>query len=164
MKKKVIDKDRIKKVSKDTIEKVKKTNLRTMIIILFVLLLVIVGLIFVKNTFIKDNKKEVLEKELLDMGKVFYEDFYYKQIEATDLEIENFLSKFKTIGIKINLDSLARYNNQVNKSRIEKFVNEDKKDDKDCNRNESMLIIYPKDPYGKKDYTYKVVLECGFEK
>ena len=32
-----------------------------------------------------------------------------------------------------------------------------------CNTTSTRAIIYPKSPYGRKDYTIKVELDCGFE-
>ena len=41
------------------------------------------------------------------------------------------------------------------------IVNDKTKEE--CDRNSSMVIIYPKDPYGQKDYTIDAILVCGFE-
>lgn len=71
------------------------------------------------------------------------------------------LSKFSTIGIKVDLENLGRYNNGEFKDKISKFKNSDT--DEKCNSTNTMVYIYPKSPYGKTDYTVKAELDCGFE-
>ena len=37
------------------------------------------------------------------------------------------------------------------------------KTNQECDKTNSMVIIYPKEPYGKKDYRIDTNLVCGFE-
>ena len=94
------------------------------------------------------------------MGREFYEDFYYEQVGTSSDERTNLLSKFTDIGIKVDLDNLGRYKNGEFKEKISEFKNT--KTDEKCNKTNTKVIIYPKSPYGKTDYTIKAELDCGF--
>lgn len=106
--------------------------------------------------------EDSLSKSLKNMGEEFYTEFYYAEVtrDKTTTEISEFLSKFQDVGIKVSLDNLSRYEEGKNEKEIEKFKNE--KGTK-CNTTSTRAIIYPKSPYGKKDYTVSVELDCGFE-
>ena len=104
------------------------------------------------------NKK--LDTSLVEMGREFYEDFYYEQVGTSSDERTNLLSKFTDIGIKVDLDNLGRYKNGEFKEKISEFKNT--KTDEKCNKTNTKVIIYPKSPYGKTDYTIKAELDCGF--
>lgn len=123
-----------------------------------VVAIIIVGVLFFLNK--KDNQKE-LETSLTEMGREFYEDFYYEQVGSSADERTNLLSKFTDIGIKVDLDNLGRYKNGEFKEKISEFKNN--KTDEKCNKTNTKVVIYPKSPYGKTDYTIKTELECGFE-
>ena len=144
------------------VEKDKKTN-KSMIVVA-VIALVVVALVAVCVMFLmgsKDNKKE-LEKSLTEMGSDFYENFYYDQIGGSADERTSLLSKFTTVGIKIDLDNLGRYNNGEYKEKLSEFVN--KKTKEKCSKTNTRVVVYPKSPYGKTDYKLEVELDCGFEK
>ena len=34
----------------------------------------------------------------------------------------------------------------------------------ECDKTESVIVIYPQEPYGKTDYVIDAKLSCGFEK
>lgn len=130
------------------------------LIIVIVAFVVLIAGIIVLFTINKSNESE-LKSLLKNIGIEFYEDFYYDQISASDTERATFLTKYKDIGIKINLDNLSRTNFENISSKIDKFVNNKTK--KDCDKSNSKAVIYPKEPYGKKDYTVEVILDCGFK-
>ena len=109
----------------------------------------------------KEEPKEDLNAILKKLGTDFYEDFYYMNIGSSDEERATKLSRYETIGIKVDLDNLSRYNSEEVKDDIEKFVNE--KTNEKCDKNNTKVIIYPKSPYGKTDYEIETKLECGFE-
>ena len=71
------------------------------------------------------------------------------------------LKKYEELGIKVNLDNLSRYNNKENEELVKTFVNN--KNNEACNLQDTKVIIYPKSPYNKTDYTIEVQLVCGFE-
>ena len=63
--------------------------------------------------------------------------------------------------IKIDLENLAR--TSENKDELlNKFVN--KKTGDKCNVTNTKITIYPKDPFGQKDYNVETNIDCGFEK
>lgn len=132
---------------------------RKTIIIGASILVAIIGIIVAIVLLIgSKNKEEKLENILKDLGTDFYENFYYNQVGTNEKERAEFLKKFKDIGIKVSLDNLFRYQKEEPKEIIAKFVNKETK--KECDRINSMVIIYPKDPYGKTDYTIDSTLVC----
>ncbi len=133
-------------------------NKKGMVIVgVIAVLIVVLILLFV----LKDNTKVNLESTLKDMGIDFYENFYYDKAGDSDEERAAVLQKYKEIGIKINLDNLQRYNSEQNAPKIKEFVNPKTKEQ--CNFDDTMVIIYPKENYGKKDYDIKVNIVCGLE-
>ena len=142
------------------IKKVKlnrKTIIITTICLIVIILAIILGILFLN----KDNQEQKLIDRLTEMGTEFYEDFYYKQIGQTDKERQEFLEKYKDIGIKVNLDSLSRYKKEDSEKILEEFVNS--KTEEACDKTNSMVVIYPKEPYGNEDYRIDAILVCGFE-
>lgn len=140
-------------------EKKRRLDSKVLIIIAVVLVVVLAVVLFlVFNS--KDNKAEI-ENSLTEMGKSFYENFYYEQIGSSSDERTTLLSKFTTIGIKIDLENLERYNDGEFSKEIKTLKN--KKTNKMCNKTKTKVIIYPKSPYGKTDYTIKTELDCGFD-
>lgn len=136
-----------------------KSNKNIMIIggVIVVFLIIVLAILFIKP---KSNQKE-LEKSLTEMGREFYENFYYGQIGSSADERTSLLSKFTTVGIKVDLDNLGRYNNGEFKDKISEFVN--KKTKEKCSKTNTKVIVYPKSPYGKTDYTIETELDCGFK-
>ena len=136
-----------------------KNNKNVIIVAVIVVVAIVVGIILGLGK--RSNEKE-LETSLKEMGKSFYENFYYEQVGSSSEERSSLLSKFSTIGIKIDLDNLSRYNDGEFKKEINKFVNS--KTGEKCNKTKTKVTIYPKSPYGKTDYTVEADLDCGFSK
>lgn len=140
---------------------IKNLQRKTIIIgasILVIIVGIIVALVLLFNS---KNKEEKLEDILKNLGTDFYENFYYNQVGSNEKERAEFLKKYKDIGIKVNLDNLFRYQKEEPTEIITKFVNKDTK--KECDRKNSMVIIYPKEPYGKTNYTMDSTLVCEDE-
>lgn len=137
----------------------KKIIIGVVVFIAIILIGLICALVVVGGS--KNNEKK-LETSIVEMGREFYENFYYEQIGSSSDERNSLLSKFTDIGIKVDLDNLGRYKNGEFKEKISEFKNE--KTDEKCNSTNTKVIIYPKSPYGKTDYTIKAELDCGFEK
>ena len=116
---------------------------------IFVVIIAVVCLFVFGNS--TRRKKVELENNLASLGKDFYENFYYDLV-VRDNGIQT-ITKFKTIGIKISLDNIIRYKEE-NADLAEKFVNPDTKEA--CDKTNTKAIIYPKEPYGKTDYTIEV--------
>jgi len=122
---------------------------------------IVVTIIICILIFVFGSNKSALNKELEQIGRNFYENYYYDQAGNTDSEKKAFLTSFVSAGIKVDLENLARAS-ENKEEIINKFVN-DKTGEK-CNGNNTKVIIYPKDPFGQKDYTIDVTLDCGFDK
>ncbi len=151
----------VKKIEEPVqVENNKKIMKLIQIILIGVVLIAIFMVIlhFTKASSLEDK----LNSKLKNMGEDFYTEFYYPEITKgkSTSEINEFLSSYKDVGIKVNLDNLSRYkeDEEIKKS-IEEFKNEK---GKKCNDKSTRVIIYPKSPYGNKDYTVKVELDCGF--
>lgn len=140
----------------DTKKKLNKKVLVALAIIVIAALVVLLFFVFGK----KSNEDE-LNKSLSEMGKNFYENFYYEQVGSSADERTSLLSKFATIGIKIDLENLGRYNDGEFKDEIKEFKNS--LTDEKCNQTKTKVVIYPKAPYGKTDYKIETELDCGFE-
>lgn len=106
------------------------------------------------------SQEKKLTSKLQEMGKDFYENFYYQQVGSTNEERIKFLKKFETIGIKVNLDNLSRYNLKDSEQVLSQFVN--KKNNTNCDKTNTQVIIYPVEPYNQDSYNLEVHLECGF--
>lgn len=125
-------------------------------------LIIVITIIFILTKTVGTSLEDQLNKSLEKMGEEFYTDFYYTEISKnkSSAEVSEFLEKFSDVGIKVNLDNLSRYKDGKNKDEIAKFKN---KEGKKCSTTNTKAVIYPKKPYGKKDYTVKVELDCGFD-
>jgi len=143
------------------IGKFKLNNKRLFIIgglaLAIILIIAVVVFMFVGRG---DSQEEKLTKRLEELGVSFYEEFYYKQVGTSDEKRAEFLKKYSSIGIKVDLNNLARYNGD-SETVLKEFINN--KTDKECDKNNSRVIIYPQEPYGKKSYKIEVELDCGFE-
>lgn len=129
--------------------------------VVLALILLVVGLVILVPKVTYSQEKE-LTKELKDLGKSFYEDYYYKGLGNTDEEKIEFVSRYKDLGIKVSLGNAARVKVNETDEILKKFVN--KKTGENCDADSSMITIFPKEPYGAKDYSINVNLVCGFEK
>lgn len=126
-----------------------------------ILLVIIIGAIiifFFGSIFKNNNRREekILTRNLEDIGREFYEQKYQPQMS------EEVLKKFTDIGIKFNLSGLTRVNLEENSKKVSSFKNT--KTNKKCDGENSMVIIYPQEPFGQKDYRIEVRLDCGFNK
>lgn len=138
-------------------------NLKIQKVTLIVAILIIIGLIVIGVlTFksIKNNQEQRVEEkyknQILEMGKNFYEDFFYDiAVNSQGIEL---IQKYSETGIKVDLNSLAQRNDD-NKKIVESMVNP--KTNEKCDTSNSKVIIYPKDPYSKTDYTLEAILECN---
>lgn len=140
--------------------KMKKSLKKGLLIIggLALIIIIVVACILILG----DNEKK-LNKELESMGVTFYEDYFYDMIKDRYKDDEEgfreYLTEYKEQGFKVDLENLAVTNNT--KDKLDDFVNSKTKEK--CDKNKTMVIIYPKEDYGKKDYTIDTTLVCGFE-
>lgn len=141
-----------------------KRKLKKSFIIIIAIVLVLIVCSIIISVLLKNSHKSnenSLKNSLTEMGRDFYENFYYEQIGKSADERTNLLAKYTNIGIKVDLENLATYNNGKFKDKVSEFINN--KTEEKCNKSNSKAIIYPKSPYGKTDYTIEVNLDCGFE-
>jgi len=137
------------------LEKIKNKKILVGIIIILVLIITCLVLVFTRQ-----SQEQKLTKTLKEMGKDFYENYYYDRTGKSEEERKQAIARFKDRGININLDNLSRYNSVVNEEKIKEFVN--KKTGNECDRNNTKIFIYPVEKFDKTDYRVEVVLDCGF--
>ena len=162
---KKVEKVEVKEVKKENvcnkIFKAIRANIKNILVVLAIVLALVLVILLIVNVCNKNNQKE-LEANFETIGKKFYEEYYYNGTGKDDEARAKFLAKFKDNGLRINLDNLSRYEFTDEKGNEYEFVN--KKTKEECNTTESVVVIYPQEPYGKTDYVIDAKLSCGFEK
>ena len=140
-----------------------KTNKKTIITVFVVGASIILFILGLLTIFRQDNKEKELTNLLEEMGKDFYENYFYDGLNSSKTEEEkvSYLKEMESRGIKIDLENLERFNSSVNKEKVKKFINP--KTNKECDKQNTKIKIYPKRSYGKTDYTLKAELACGFD-
>ena len=119
-----------------------------------VLVLVIIGIVFGIKSCGKKSNDQKLKDNLTAMGKTFYEEFYYPQMEKTQDDIKEYMKKFENTGIKVNLTNLSKIS-KVDQKLVDSLTKEN------CDGEKTSVRITPKEPYGKTDYNIEVELSCG---
>lgn len=119
----------------------------------------IVAIVVVALLVFGKSKDEKLAATLEEMGRDWYENFYYDGFE--EKKRADILSRFKDIGIKVDIDNLSRYNTEVNSEKLKDFKMDE---EGGCDKTETKVIIKPQDPYGKSDYNIETKLVCGDKK
>ena len=132
-----------------------------LIIVVIVIAALIAGICIYNNKYSASAKEKQMENNLKDLGKDFY-SYYYKTTGQNKDDREKFLESFSSIGLKVSLDSLTRYQNTLSKPKNYEF--KDPKTGDDCDKTQTMVTIYPQKPYGKNDYKMSVRLVCKSEK
>ena len=150
----------------------KKKIIIISIIAVVVIAAVVIGIIFICKSKTKtQSNEETLKQNLEQLGRTFYEDFYYPhQVSyidssnaklkkgATKLTIESHFSKLSTSGIVVDLENISKYS-KIDKQLVESMVNA--QTNEKCDTKNSKVTIKPTKPYGNKDYTIDVTLSCG---
>lgn len=119
------------------------------VVLVIVVLLVVFSFGATKGTSSKNQNKESLDTVLTDLGKKFYEEHYYNSLDD-----KTKLANFQESGLNIsltNLDVIMPITDEV-KTKLNA---------KKCDMDKTKVLIYPKNPYGAKDYTIKVELTCN---
>lgn len=140
----------------------KGTTLATILLIIFIIILGFLSYIFFRNMKHPEYvTKDKFSDELKVMGDSIYKDYYYEitKVDKTDEQLKEFLGKFQTIGLQFNLVELSKYSEE-NREKIDAFISANDK----CSKENTAVIIYPKSPYGKTDFTSETVIDCGVEK
>ena len=141
----------------------KNTIIPWILLIICIMILGFLSYIFfynLKNPTIKVSQNDFKE-DLTKMGETIYKDYYYEitKVDKTDEQLKEFLGKFKDIGLQFNLVELSKFSDD-NVEKINNFINSNKS----CSKENTMVIIYPKEPYSKTDFNLEVKIDCSEKK
>ena len=128
----------------------KKTMVIVGVVIIILVAIVLGVILFNGNT---KPKAEDLNAYMEQLGKDFYKEFHADLAkEKNEEEVKSTLSNYKTNGLKVTLDSLSRLD-------LEKTDEIDDMFEK-CDRENTVIYVFPKEPYAAKDFTLTVELDC----
>lgn len=117
-------------------------------IIVFISIIVLLFAFLLKKN--KNINQLSLEKELTKIGANYYEKQFYPGLPEED---KTKLEFYEEDGISIHITAL---DNTIRlPEKIEKSLQL-----KNCDKTKTKIIIYPKAPYGIKDYEIKTKLSC----
>lgn len=139
------------KISINKIMKIIANNKRVSIGILAGLLVVIIAVVMTVS-FLGKGEEKKLTRQLETLGRSWYDDYFY---DAIDQNKEEFLKRFHETGLKIDLYNLSLRAADGIEEDIKQFEN------KKCDKNETKVIIYPHEPYGKEDYKIETIMKCA---
>lgn len=122
------------------------------VIVLAVLIILCITVFF--------NKESITTKKVKSMGEDYYTNYLYDALAKgrDKKDLDKILVKYASIGIKINLNTLEKYDSGKYKNEIKNL----KSKKKACDKNNTKVTIYPEEPYNKTDYRVEVELDCGF--
>lgn len=131
---------------KDLLKNKKVLIIAGIVIILLVVIIVLISNVIGKNN--KEEQMETLDQTLTKLGKQFYEEQYY-----VNLEDKEKLAAFKDTGLNISITNLDVIVPMDSKTK-ETLKN------RECDLDNTKIMFYPTSPYGLNDYTIKVELAC----
>ena len=143
-------------------KKIKKVAI--ILLIIFIIILGFLSIIFIKN--LKNDSEKDFVNELNMIATEAYSEYYYKDLEntMTGEEVIEHLKKFEKIGLSFDVANLKNYSEVVNNNDYIRIINDFLKKNKDCKEDETMVVIYPKDPYTKNDFTSEIKMNCEYKK
>jgi len=120
------------------------------LIVVAVLVLAVVGIFILINS--KGYKEKLISSELRTITEEFYG--YYYDDQNAESKAKDFVAQFKDTGLSISLGDMKIYlegrtNKKYDSKRLEK-----------CDLAKTTSIMYPKEPFGKKDLDIKFNLSC----
>lgn len=132
---------------------------KIILIILLSIVVIILGLlifIFIKNNSVTE---EQFVTKLNSIGSEIYSTYYYPNVTVgmSEEEIKTTLSKYETLGLKFSLDEVEKIDDEYKKV-IDNFINKNKQ----CSKEESMIIIYPQSPYTSDSFKIEVKIPCKY--
>ena len=107
---------------------------------------IIIGLIMY---FTNESLEEQRINYMQDLGEMFY-DKYFNDLLSKD-EADN-VKDFAESGLEVSLESLSLIDASKRDEIDELFTS--------CNKGTTYAIIFPKEPFGAKDFTIDVKLDC----
>ena len=162
-------------------KKLDELNKGIKVLIFFVIILIVLVSCFFavfmlsndKETTKTNNKETTTTKtiasykdyKVLELGEVFYETFYWPSCgEGGNDKRKEILKQINDVGITISLDNIIRYavttaeysDLYSGMSVTDKSDSMVKESFSNYNTQETKVIIYPKEPYGVKDYTIEL--------
>ena len=103
----------------------------------------------------KDERK--MTSTLIELGRDWYENSYYDGFsESSRAEI---LARYKDSGFMINLENLSLHNSEATAEKLKIFKIDE---EGGCDKEETKILIKPKEPYGKTDYHTQFYYSCEF--
>lgn len=130
------------------------------VIIVFIIFSVVI--IFMKNGTNKPkSESEQVIKYMTNLGKDFYETYYYPQLsklkENNMIEgsIEEYLYNFEKTGISVSLNKVIELQFKTEEAidkELKKF---------DCDYDKTKFLIYPQSPYEKKSHKITPYIVCN---
>ena len=135
----------------------KLTGIRNTIIT--VILLAMITVVLAVLAVIFNTPERVVKSKIESIAADYYENFFYQSIveyKTTQKELEKTMQKYEKDGFsRITLQQLLLYDNQKHADAAETLKNY-------CNESETAVTIYPKAPYGQKDYHVEYDYSCEF--
>ena len=106
------------------------------------------------------NKERITTKKVKSMGVDYYTNYLYDVLAKgrDKKDLEKILVRYTGRGIKINLETLEKYDSGKYADEIKNL----KSGKKACDKANTKVIIYPEEPYNKADYRVEIELDCGF--
>ena len=118
-------------------------------IIGIVVLVLIIGIII----FLSLSKGMRQELRIKNLASSFYTYYYEENSDKKDEDkIKVFLSNYASSGLTIKLGDMETY---IDTHKVENYSIL-----KNCDKDKTKITIYPKSPYGKKDYDVKIKMSC----
>lgn len=137
--------------------KKRRISIIVLLIICIIILCLLITMVFSNSTM---TEKEIVNK-LTNMGEVIYTQYYYPELSKgkSEKEFAEYLRNFEEKGLKFSLTELEKYSEDF-KNSISKFRSKEKT----CNKENTMVIIYPESPYTSTSFSTEIKLDCGFKK
>ena len=103
------------------------------------------------------NKERITTKKVKSMGVDYYTNYLYAALanDRKKEDLEKILVRYAGRGIKINLETLEKYDSGKYADEIKNL----KSGKKVCDKKNTMAIIYPEEPYNKNDYRVEIELD-----
>ncbi len=96
-----------------------------------------------------------LKLETEKIATDYYETYFYPKLASSEKGAKDFLEKYTESGLApVPLRQLLLFDNARHQDSRPLYETEE------CNTNNSLVLFYPKSPFGKKDYRIDIKLSC----
>ncbi|MBR4830453.1 MAG: hypothetical protein IKZ96_01630 [Bacilli bacterium] len=127
---------------------------------IFLILFILVLGYLVYSYFFGGTDEQRIERKLNKMAKDFYEKCYYDELveqKGSASDAIEYLKDYKDKGLKVSYSSLKEYYDEFGSKMNYTELSV-------CDEDNTYVLIYPKSPYGKTDFTVGYKLNCKLEK